>query len=44
MITHDLARPRIGDQPQIQKRFLRPNIGDVRHPDLVAAADLAAGS
>src|SRR5579862_1249854 len=42
METHDLARPLVRDQSQIHKRFLGPDIGQVGHPHLVAAAHLPA--
>src|SRR5579871_4178691 len=37
MKAHDLARPLVRNQTQIHKGFLRPDIRDVRHPNLVAS-------
>src|ERR1041384_3144211 len=41
MKTHDLARPLVGDQSQIQKSLPRPNVGDIGHPHLVWTLELA---
>src|SRR5580692_81172 len=41
MKTHDLARPLVRDQSQIHKRFPGPDVGDIRHPNLVGPVELA---
>src|SRR5580765_240058 len=42
MKSHDLARPSVGDQAQIHKRLLGPDVSDVGHPYLVASGHFAA--
>src|SRR6267142_2180883 len=42
MKTHDLARPLVGEQGQVQKALLGADVGNVGHPDLVWSGHLAA--
>src|SRR5216684_1827770 len=42
MKTHDLARPLVGEQGQVQKSLLGADVGNIGHPDLVWSRHLAA--
>src|SRR5438270_4312517 len=42
MKTDDLARPRVGEQGQVQKSLLGAQVGNIGHPDLVWSRHLAA--
>src|SRR6266404_112590 len=42
MKTHDLARPLVGEQGQVQKSLLGADVGNIGHPDLVCSRHLAA--
>ena len=42
MKPDDFSRPLVRDQRQIHEPYSRSDVGDVRHPNLVARAHLAA--